>query len=356
MSMYATKTNLRQSQDGFAALVIALVLILVLSLITVGFAELMRQEERSALDKHLSNQAYYAAETGINDATKAINNGFIGPKSNCAPFNLPFTNPGEKDLSNATVGGDPNIAYTCLLIDPAPTTLEYDPITSSKSEAIKITGTDFNYETRTAPIEDLVISWDSGPVPGFVTAAGHPFETSGNWPYAGVLRIGLTPLIGSLDRQSLINNTYTAFLYPNNDASGTALPTIGPYANGTGINSGVILDGNCNNSKSPRACSVTITNINVGGSNPTDILLDMRSVYANTKVTIIAKDSAGQLREKNAQTLVDSTGKAQDVLRRVLVRVPSSNSYSHPAGGLETTGNVCKQLQLAPASSTGPPC
>jgi hypothetical protein len=52
---------------------------------------------------------------------------------------------------------------------------------------------------------------------------------------------------------------------------------------------------------------------------------------------------------KGAQTLVDSTGKAQDVLRRIQVRIPTNNGYDIPDG---THADICKQYDLEPASTT----
>ena len=56
------------NEEGFASIVIALILIIVLSLLTIGFAQLARREQQTALSKQLANQAQYAAESGINDA------------------------------------------------------------------------------------------------------------------------------------------------------------------------------------------------------------------------------------------------------------------------------------------------
>src|ERR1039458_10050844 len=96
MLMQARLTKIKDDQSGFASIVIASVIILVLSLITVGFAQLMQREQRSALDRQLSSQAYYAAESGINDAVSAINSGFNVAKSTCPEYNsttVPSTDP-----------------------------------------------------------------------------------------------------------------------------------------------------------------------------------------------------------------------------------------------------------------------
>ncbi len=114
------RTGVAGNEEGFAAIVIAMVLIVILSLLTVGFAQLMRHEERSALDKQLSSQAYYAAESGINDAAAVISNNPLVSKTTCGPT----TGVGSL-FPNNVVGVNTGSSYPCLLIDPTPLTLDY---------------------------------------------------------------------------------------------------------------------------------------------------------------------------------------------------------------------------------------
>jgi hypothetical protein len=350
--------RLRREEDGFAALVIAIVLVLLLSLLTIGFAQLMRKEQRSATDKHLSDQAYYAAETGVNDAAKAINAGFSKIKSQCEPYTTAdvVSDPITRFLTNNNVdnvSGSTGISYPCLIIDPAPK--EYDSfISDTQSKVVEITGT--NPADITAPpelIKELVISWEDTTnnqrfVPSPIASA-HKFLPANQWTYNGVLRIGITPLSsGAINRDGLINGTYDAFLYPNDSGSPSNAYS---YTSGLNTDKGVILDGNCStdNSHKPRYCSLKIANFNASS-----LLVSLRSVYAGSlAVTITANGytvyaDGSQLRIKNAQTLVDSTGKAQDVLKRIQVRIPSKPNYPHSDAGIDTTGSICKQLQLAP--------
>lgn len=349
MLMQATRARLRGNQQGFAAIVIAIVLVLVLSLLTIGFAELMRQETRSALDKHLSQQAYYAAETGVNDAAKAINDGFADTKPNCSPLAAGNTAPGaqylkKKDVANA----DEGVSYTCLLIDPAPKTLEYGSTSDMASRIIQISGANPADSSQPELIDHLIISWeDDQRKTNFAPAAGsaYSFPNLANWSSdTGMLRISLTPLMsGGISRKSFADNTYQAFLYPNGASAGTQAYS---YADGTGDSGGVILNGNCNTSKAPRYCNVRI---NFGTASQANFLMALRWVYSSPHVTIAAYDSAGtQLRIKNAQVLVDSTGKAQDVLRRVQARIPVRNNYNHTDYGLEIINGICKQIQTVP--------
>ena len=95
-------TNTKLDEHGFASIVIALILIIVLALFTIGFAQLARREQQTALDSQKATQAQYAAESGINNAYKDILSGKITKdnasgtncmKAGAGPTNLqPFTN------------------------------------------------------------------------------------------------------------------------------------------------------------------------------------------------------------------------------------------------------------------------
>lgn len=354
--MLMLRRDLREEQDGFASIVIAIVLILVLSLITVGFAELMRTEQHSALDRQLSDQAYYAAEAGVNDAAKALNAGYATQKTSCAPLASSDSDPGAQYLMNNQVGGSSAISYPCLLINPTPTDLEYSSIGQVSSRVVEISGEDSS--GNPAPIDYINIGWnDPNGGSSFVPAAdGNQFDTQGNWTYTGVLEIGLTPLAsGSISRSGFTSDTYNAYLYPNAYPAAETTQAEYPeysYASGSGTNgtlTGSIDNGNCNSDSLPRYCNVQIT-----GLGQQSYILDMHSLYANTRVTISAYGYDGSvLRVANAQTLVDSTGKDQNVLKRIQVRIPSRNNYPVPDNSLTAMSGVCKQLQLEP-SDVGP--
>ncbi len=357
MNMKLTKTNLldKHKDDGFASIIIAIVLVLVLSLVTVGFAELMRKETRSSLDRQLSTQAYFAAETGVNDAAKAINDGYSSAKTSCAPLTAPQIG-GAKYLTDNTISTATNTSYTCLTIDPAPFKLVYGAIDFSQSKAVTITGVDPNNPAATVPIGSINISWKDTAAKGFVSGGAHNFETAAAWTYTGLMRIGLTPLslnAGKLTRADLIDNTATIFMYPNAKAGAgdksIAAYNTAPYNSYVRADSGGIVDGNCNPGSQPLFCNVTIT-----GLDKVSYLLDMRSIYSPNTVNVTAYDSSKKpIRIKNAQTLVDSTGKSQDVLRRIQVRIPSHPEFFHSDFSLESAGDICKQMRLYPDPSVG---
>lgn len=338
-------------QNGFASLVIALIMVIVLGLTTVGFAELMRKEERNALDKQLSSQAYYAAESGINDAARALNAGFNEKKTKCDPMTpADIASLGDAAakaaatayLADNRLRDSSDLAYTCLTINPAPETYEWNQVNTDQSKVVTMTGVNPDDGVTITPIGTLEVSWqdasnNSPAVPGSST----DFEKGADWPYIGVLRVGLTPLAsGGIRRESLINDTYTSYLYPN----ASSAPIASDSAASTGTASGNIVRGNCNDARQPLRCSVRITNL-----TQANYLMTLRSVYKGSRVSVRAFAFDGsQLALRNGQTVVDATGKAQDVLRRVQVRIPSKSTYDHPDAGIQSMSGICKQLNLIP--------
>lgn len=360
------------NQAGFASIVIAIVLVLVLSLATVGFAQLMQREQRNALDRQLSSQAYYAAETGINDAKLAINNGFTSIKTSCGAYSETSTDPNlkpsniadsdskkaaEKYLVNNNIKSsiaDTAASYPCLLINPQPEQLEYK-LTVNEPRATQMTG--ISSDPASPWINSIIFNWEdpSGGdefAPAAWVSGGHRFENVANWgSRTGVVKITLTPLTtGGINREKLTNETYTAFLYPN-QASGPSSPTTYSYGSGVGRDGGVILNGNCHKdnkpSRSKRSCAVRIGNLSASS-----YLVTMSSAYQDVNLTVEARDGGNNVMKiKDAQTVIDSTGRAQDVLRRIRVHIPTHNDYSPPAG-TEASHSICKQLQLTPDSGT----
>ncbi len=108
------------------------------------------------------------------------------------------------------------------------------------------------------------------------------------------------------------------------------------------------MDGRCNTSNTPRYCSVTIT-----GLSQSSYLFNLRSIYSSTSVYVTGIDSSGTpLNMADAQTMVDATGRAQDVLKRIQVRIPTQGEYYYPGFGAATTGDLCKQIQVWPGNGS----
>ncbi len=329
-------TSLKDQQSGLVSIVIAIGFITIISLIATGFALVSRREGRQALDRQLSTQAFYAAESGVNDAIQKIKAGAANI-TDCDQVNT--INPAQASLGN-------ELAYTCVLINESPTNLEFD----------QSAGVSIKRVQAASPITKLRISWQSKNNDKTFAPAGsqavlpqkdYVANNSNKFPStAPILRLTATPVPGGFTRQDLINNTQTLFLYPY-EVNSPANPVQQPFQSGLDTQ-GSIVSGNCHEDNDslnlPRYCNVEIT-----GLNSTLIYLSLKSLYTDSNVAIEAFGADGQLTLLNGQAVIDATGRANDVLRRIQVRVPIEETSDVPGFALQVTDGICKKISVAPS-------
>lgn len=330
MTAISRSRRLRQSETGIISLMMTLVIIVVISLIVLGLAQLSRREQRQAADNQLSTQAFYAAESGVNDAQARLSQMIadgnpIPPKTNnCDPTAAPYNfNPNLEPT-----GG---IAYTCLLIDPHPEVLTTELSASSQVLPLEAeSGTLGSVELRwTAP--DNV----TAPV-GNCTASNFPPAGSWSCPY-GVLRIDLVDVSGGYGRTSLVSNTMSLFISPRNGGSGSA-----SFSSSTKPN------------RYTAGCDANNCRFTIGGLSGTKYYLRATEIYQSGGVLSIR--SPGN-KFVGAQAVIDSTGKAQDVLRRIRVALDISgvNKNRTATAPLISGETICKQFWAGvPAWSSDP--
>jgi len=346
------KNDRQGKESGFAAIVIAITLVIVMSLLTVGFAQLMRNEQNQVTNRQLSNQAYYASESGVNDAAAALQNGYLKHKTTCGPD---ATNaPGAKYLKDNNVDttlppAGAATQWSCLLVDPAPDSLQYGSIDTVTPTIFTARGVAAD-EVTPVTLTSATIAWqDPDPTNVNFRPVGTPsgsgdFDPATSWNAIGMLRVTITPLTTPLTRDNLINDTFTVYLYPSKGG----LNSIEYVASSP--KQGPVVSGNCSPTitpSTPRYCSVTIKKL---PNQP--LLFSLQSIYSKTNAYITANN--GTARFAGAQALVDSTGRSEDVLKRIQVRIPFKSQYEYPGFGLESIGGICKQTSLIPDASGCP--
>lgn len=320
-----TNGRIKNDQKGMVAIVTTMILMIVISLIIVGFSQVARRNQRQALDAQLSSQAFYAAESGINLAKKAIKDDptLTYAKSSCGT---------DSTITNYQVDGTDNVAITCLLVSPV-NNLVFDNIGATSKVSL--------IQPQAGSIDTIYINWEStssGDITG-CTAAGSPLPQAGaNWNCnQPLLRVDMVPLPNSLDLNTLRDSQYTAFLYPT--ISGTSNTTWAASAGAS--NRGNIVKTTCNNSPSGdqvRKCMIQINSI----PSTNRFGIRMMSLYGDAKVEIHAKGGGIQPNLAGAQVLVDSTAKANDVLKRVQARVSTLNSSVVPDFAI-ASNDLCKR-------------
>lgn len=332
-----TKT-MTHRERGMASFMVTTVLILVISLIVIGFSQVARRNQREALDRQLSTQAFYAAESGINAAVaivqnKAANGALPDTKNTCGPdVNYPAVQLNGSD-----------VRVTCLLVDTAIDSLFYTGVTESAPTVVPLI-------SNNGPMQTLTITWrsKSGGAAPSSNCTGGGFTTRAGWSCGqGVLRADLATMPdGAAD--PAMSTFFNPQLY-----GGTLNDTTAPVVD---YNSrGGLVRGYCVNGADPR-CMVRITNL-----DQPIYYMNLRSIYHDSTVNITAVGPAGNPIEFTGQVMIDSTAKAQDVLRRIQVRVPLNprESSNIPAYAIESSGSVCKRYAVEPnyyAADPAVPC
>jgi hypothetical protein len=135
---------------------------------------------------------------------------------------------------------------------------------------------------------------------------------------------------------TLQTSTMTSFVVPvRPGGTGTANPI--PYTTGGSNNRlGVIC--------SDENCSLTINALSHAQYH-----MRVSSLYREVTLRLEAFDASGaQLSLQDAQAIIDSTGKAQDVLRRIQVRVPLNGSSGNQLSdfAIQSTEAICKRFSV----------
>jgi Tfp pilus assembly protein PilX len=330
--MVMSNTYKHRNQQGIVSITVTVVLMIVISLIVLTFAKIIRREQRQALDRQLSTQAFYAAESGVNNVASAIKNNYTGSKVRCD------TLAGNATIDNPTVNAAANVSVSCITINQSPDNLYYSSVDQTSTVIPLQSGDGSN-------LSAVTLKWQAKSTNSNVMAGceypNFPANNAWNCPL-GLMRVDIVPTAGTFTRTSLNTNMFSAFLYP----SSSGLSTF-DYSTASGLaGQGGIIQTQC--SGTPITCSMAITGL--GSSMYT---MRVRSLYVSSTLTVTAtsvNSGSNNVALANAQAIVDSTGKASDVLRRIQVRVPLSGVGGVPDYGLQTNKDICKRYMYVPGS------
>lgn len=339
------KKTLKNDQRGIVSVVVAVILMLMMSLIVLAMSQNTRREQRQTLDRQLSDQAFYNAESGINDVMAFL---YKTPDANlekkdCDPL---------RNISNEIDADDSGInKYSCVQYNKAPETLYFDNLSTSTPKVIPVKVVTQNDVPVT--IENLTVSWDdSGNRNADISGQCDFTNGSPALPPScdhGGLRFELVSSVNLFDnvndREELRTNSLVSYFLPNSNNAGSVL-NVSDYEYPE--SQGIIKASNCSNTTdtSKRRCSSTITNI-----SRSDFYIVIRSIYNPINITISGTSGGNPVRFKNSQIMVDSTGKANDVLRRLQVRIPSTSHFDYPGFSLQTADSICKLFEVRKSDS-----
>jgi Tfp pilus assembly protein PilX len=343
--------RLRTNNYGMVSMMVTLIMMLVISMIVLGFAQVSRREQRASLDRQLSTQAFLAAESGVNDARKIIQNNIGSGKSlQKDACDQSGSGPGsaytgltyDGSLKGYPVDPTNNVAYTCLLVSTQLNNIHQQVSSDGPSSTIPI------HPDGAGTLNTLHIKWDvdrsqnPSPKPSQCRTPDKPLTfPTGNWDCDfGVLRLDIVPTDSQyLNRTDLMKRQKTFFLYPT--FGGTSAQV--DYGNDSGKVGRMKCDVD--------GCIVDLTNIDAG--NSTNYAVRVSSLYVDGTLDITASNQSDQdMKLADAQALIDATGRAQDILRRIQVRLSLLSTSNVPSGALDSGGAICKRFQIGQSSFT----
>jgi hypothetical protein len=352
-SISMKKTKLHSSEHGLIAIFSVMVIMGILTLLAIGFSKVVLQAQYRTLNDQLNTQAFYAAESGINDALRALSANSaditLAQKDTCAT--------GGNYAYNYMIDAALGIEYTCVLVDVDPPSITFSDVPVAGASDPTVTLLE---PADGSDITEVNFAWDSqdssDPIPSFsFNGGGSPeLPTAAAWGNSiGVLRVDLVPLSAvrsvTNSRRDMVDLTYSFLVYPTDDPAIAINNLIGGGRGHT--NQGGTLMTRCQASVLPGdyRCRATV-DLNPDVVGP--LYMRVQSYYnpVRTEFTVTGVDEL-----VGGQILIDVTGKANGVFRRLQVSVPAVPGASYLGGihnpyALLTADSLCKRLIAAPQS------
>lgn len=326
-------------QQGLVSFMVTLIMMIVITLIVIGFTQVTIRARGEAIDRQLSEQAFYAAESGVNKAVNKIKS--LGGSS--IPDQSGTCN--GPDYPTGAIGSSPNVAITCLLVKPVVEDIRF-AANQTSSTVVKLDTYEMNGVSPTN-LTQIEVTWAAAR--GMSTdVVSDCADYDSGWPVSigscgfGVIRLDLMhfernnnnlPPSGDTD-----TNTETFYLKPAQTAG--AIPEAGSQK--AHIGTANCLSGECK----------ILIDLN-GNFSTKRHYARISTLYRDSPVVKIDGTANGgdSANFAGVQALIDSTGRAQDVLRRVQVRYPTGIIHSPtPPAALESEVKICKRFTTSPTS------
>lgn len=370
------------NQKGAVSIFVVIFAALLMSIVAISFVRLMTTDQQQATTTDLSQSAYDSAQAGVEDAKRlllldqACRNNTAASNVNCLAV-ASALNPSEDGLSSCSTlsrsglvsetnnevlvqqtAGDADLdqAYTCVRI--AKNTNDYlGNLQANESIIVPLRGErDFRSVELSWFSEKDLSSQTGDPTVDFPgTGANVQLPQNNQWQYnypalmrAQVIQTGASFTLDNFDsNEGGKSNANTLFLYPASvgatekdyalDARRTPPSAPQPISCRSSLEGGGY------------ACKVTLRLLNPidGDASNRTAFLRLSALYNRAHFTLALKDGSGNdVKFSNVQPEVDSTGRANNLFRRVLSRVELKGNFAYPQAEIDVAGDLCKNFTI----------
>lgn len=360
---------------------------LLLTILTVGFIRLMVSAQQRAINNDLSQSAYDAALAGVEDAKRAVRSCLRGNAAVCAELDAPADcrvvartgvegSEGDPETMIQSGGGSESAAfdqaYTCVNIAMQ----SPDFRTELAVEEVGI------IPLRAADSFDrVVVEWferDDIPSGALFATAPAPTGSSDSLPQHDSSSWG--PTTPPLMRAQLITpgTTFAAADLDNSDVSRTVFLRPMSVLPGESSQEVLLADytrvtsdaGHPGNSPLALSCSSDFLNhghscrvtLNIGSEvtreESASALLRLNTIYNTTATTVrvVLYNGSRVVNFDGVQPVVDSTGRANNLFRRVEARLAIGDDVPLPSRVVDVVNNLCKDFSVGSSGAQAGSC
>lgn len=371
-----TMLQRQNKQRGAVSLFIVIFTALLITIVTISFVQLMLHDQQQATTSDLSQSAYDSAQAGVEDAKRALlrnqacNENPAG--AGCAALQAALAS-GTCDSVSTALGilqvnhetliqqdeSDQKLdqAYTCVKV--AIDTPDYvGTIESGDSQLIPLKGG--------APFDRIELNWftttDFSSPDGSQLLAYPSNGSNVQLPKAGagwpsnapalmrtqLIQTGSSFNLSDFDDASAgKNNANTVFLYPSPEV-GTNATNFANDVRRSGAAAPLPVNCHRDLTSALYACTITMTLPEPIGGTSVDrtAFLRLSALYNKSTFQIKLKNGGSDVKFSGVQSEVDSTGRANDLFRRVKSRITLGGDFPYPQAAIDIEGDLCKNFTI----------
>lgn len=371
-------------QSGAVSIFVVIFAALLMTIVTVSFIQLMIKDQQQATTSDLSQSAYDSAQAGVEDAKRlllldqACRNGTAAPSINCMVIaNALVPSAGQTETSCDTlvkaglvtstnnetiiqqsVGDNAaklDQAYTCVKIKVNTDDFKRD-LEANESQTIPIRGVGefdtieldwFSRKDLSADNEELKIDFPtigpdvSLPPVGSTWQPNHPALMRVQF-----MQTGSSFKLSEFDAgQEGRSNANTLFLYPS--ASGLQDKEFAIDSRRSSLNAPQQIRCVTSLVTSEYACKTRLRLPQpIDGSANRNAFLRLSALYNSASYKVTLKHGGEEVKLDRIQPEVDSTGRANDMFRRVQARIELNGDFTHPEAAIDLAGDLCKNFTV----------
>lgn len=375
-----------RARRGATAIFIVIFAALLMTILVVGFLRIMVEEQQRATNSDLSQSAYDSALAGVEDAKRAIQLCMDEGEDSRAcealrrqqcdtiqHADIVSASANEEVIIQKKSGGDGkdlDQAYTCVKVRMD--TEDYrGTLSQGKTLLVPLRGV--------KDIEQIEIAWqlkDSREIASdTIAAAGggndlkklYPNDSGESGPWSKTPAMLRAQVIApgekfKIEDLNTSDASYTTFLYPyvrSSDVTASIDTSLlnrhGQVANVNQPHDVTCLNGRFVNGEFACKVAIRLRQPIQGGSNMS--FLRLNTMYRDATISIVLRDSSGSVVAfDGVQPTVDSTGRANDLFRRVESRLSLDSDIEYPENAVDLTGSLCKDFSITDTSSFDSNC